>query len=135
MDKWEKLFSGWNLFIAVVLILFFATIIFADIPVYCPLCKVHLYNYQKDEITVGSQIRAEDFKPASDDIPQPVESTPMVCPLDGCPLNQYESWTWIRKMKPPVFHTWAISLLTKDKDGNWAGVPYDVKVEDWEGKH
>src|SRR3990167_8520425 len=97
---------------------------FAEIPIYCPHCKQHLYNYQRDEVVIGSQIKAEDFKPTRIDISQPLDSEPMICPFDGCPLNQYESFAWERKMKPPVFHIWAVSLLTKDKNGNWIGIPY-----------
>lgn len=110
-------------------------ICFAEIPIYCPHCKVHLYNYQKDEVKIGDDLKAEDFKPASEDIQQPQENTEMICPLCMCPLNLYESWAWERKMKKPVFHTWAISFLTKDKDENWVGYPYDVIFEDWEGKY
>lgn len=105
------------------------------IAIYCPHCKKHLYDYQKDEIIPDSQVKAEDFKPADKDILQPRESDRMVCPIDGSPLNQYEAWAWERKMSLPLFKVWAVSLLTKDKDGNWIGVPYDIKVEDWEGKH
>ena len=132
--KWGKLLSGWNLFIVVILILIFSVSAFADIAIYCPYCKTHLYNYQKEEIAVNSQFLAKDFKPENDSIKQPIESDYMVCPLDSCPLNQYESWAWERKMKPPVFKVWAVSLLTKDENGNWKGVPYDVKFEDWERK-
>lgn len=124
-----------TLALIVIFLFVFLGIALAEIPIYCPHCKTHLYNYQKDEIVVNSQINAEDFKPANDNIPQPKDKDKMVCPIDNCPLNQYESWAWERKMSLPVFKVWAISLLTKDKDGNWKGVPYDIKVEDWEGKH
>lgn len=134
-EDWNKLFSGWNLFIAVVLSLIICTIAFADIPIYCPHCKKHLYNYLKDEIKIGEDLHAKDFIPADNSIPQPTESDAMVCPIDRCPLNQYESWSWERKMSPPVFKVWAVSFLTKDENGNWIGVPYNIKVEDWEGKH
>ena len=107
----------------------------AEIPIYCPHCKTHLYNYQKDEIKINEDLKAENFKPVDETIPQPKEEDRMVCPLDDCPLNQYESWAWERKLSPPVFKVWAISFLTKDEKGDWIGVPYDVKFEDWEGKH
>ena len=114
--------------------LLFGGVAFADIAIYCPYCKTHLYDYQKDAIVIGSKIEAKDFKPARIDIPQPRERDPMACPIDNCPLNQYESWAWERKMEPPVFKVWAVSLLTKDENGDWKGVPYDVKFEDWERK-
>ena len=114
--------------------LLFGGVAFADISIYCPYCKTHLYNYQKEEIAVNSQLLAKDFTPANDSIKQPTEDDSMICPLDGCPLNQYESWAWMRKEKSPVFKVWAVSLLTKDENGNWKGVPYDIKFEDWERK-
>lgn len=109
-----------------------AQLAYASIPIYCPHCKTHLYNYAKDEIIAGSQILAKDFTPANDSISQPQENTEMVCPLCFCPLNQYESWAWEKKVDKPIFNCWAVSLLTKDKNGNFVGVPYDIKYEDWE---
>jgi len=121
-------------FLIAFFVLFAFGVAFADIPIYCPHCKEHLYNYQKDEIIPNTQILAKDFIPAKPEIPQPTESSPMVCPLCHCPLNQYESWAWERNMNPPKFNIWAISLLTKDEEGNFIGVPYDFKYENWEGK-
>ena len=121
--------------ISLVLVFIFTSLAFAEIPIYCPCDKKLVYYYKKDEIIPGTPIKAEDFRPASEDIPQPKESDPMVCPHSKCPLNLYESWAYKRGMKPPVFHVWAISFLTKDKDENFVGVPYDIKVEDWEKKH
>jgi hypothetical protein len=121
-----------RIMLAVFGLLLLGGIAFADIPIYCPHCKAHLYNYQKDEIKAGDVLLARDFIPADDRIAQPLDSDPFECPFDGCPLNQYESWAWERKASAPVFKVWAISLLTKDKDGNWIGVPYDLKLEDLE---
>ncbi|MDI6732335.1 MAG: hypothetical protein QME16_00180 [Planctomycetota bacterium] len=123
-----------KLFLTTILLLFSAVLVFAEIPIYCPHCKRHLYNYQKDEIKVGDELKAEDFKPASEDVPQPKNEDAFVCPIDNCPMNQYESWAWEQKAHPPVFHIWAVSLLTKDKEGNWLGVPYNITIEDWERK-
>lgn len=106
---------------------------FAEIPIYCPNCKRHLYDYQK-EIADLTMLNAEDFKPALDIIQQPLEHSPMICPLCSCPLNLYESWAWIQGVHPPAFHINAVSLLTKDREGNFKGVPYAVKYEDWERK-
>jgi hypothetical protein len=112
-----------------IFLFFIPCILFAEIPIYCPHCKVHLYDYQKDEIVKGDNLLAKDFIPANKSVIQPDESTPMACPLCQCPLNLYESWAWERKVKKPVFHCWAISLLTKDKEGKWKGIPYDVIYE------
>jgi len=105
---------------------------FAEIPIYCPKEHKLLYYYQK-EIIKGEQVKAEDFKPVND-IPQPKEADPMVCPICGAPLNAYEYIFWEKGLKSPVFHYPAVSLLS-NKDGNWIWIPYDKPVlEDWEGK-
>ena len=108
---------------------------FAEIPIYCPHEKILLYYYQNDEISLKGILRAEDFKPANDLIPQPQENSEMVCPICGSPLNGYEWFAFEKKMKPTVMIYKAITLLTKDESGNFKFVPYDFQPEDWEGKH
>lgn len=125
-ENWGKLFSGWNLFIAVILSLFFITLVFAEIPIYCPKCKKHLYNYQHDEIIKGSLVKAEDFKPANDSITQPQAGSRMICPLDNTSLNGWQYYADRENFKTFSFAYNAVSLLTKDKDGKWVWVPYDV---------
>ena len=108
---------------------------FAEIPIYCHYCKVHLYNYQKDEIIAGAVVYAADFKPAREDIGQPKEAGLMVCPFDNAPLNAYEYVFWEKQLRLPEFHYPAISLLSKDEKGNWFYIPYYKPViENWEGK-
>ena len=105
-------------------ILFIAGICFAEIPVYCPECKTHLYNYQK-EVRPDTQILAEDFKPASDTILQPRESDPMECPLCQTPLNGWEYYGVRHKSKSHTVNGNIVSVLTKDENGfKW--IPYDV---------
>lgn len=99
--------------------------VFAVLPIYCPQEKIHIYNYQKDEIIIGSPIKAIDFKPVGD-IGQPREEDPMICPICGCPLNYYEYWAWKNRQKPPVFHCWAITLLTK-VNGEFKWTPYEIE--------
>ena len=107
---------------------------FADSPVYCPLCEKHLYDYQK-EFVKGETVLAKDFKPADTSISQPSETSPMTCPFDSAPLNLFEYVLWEKGMKAPVFNYPALSLLTKDEDGNFIYLPYDKPIlEDWEGK-
>lgn len=122
-----------KLLLIVFLLLTIVNLAFAEIPIYCPHEKILLYNYQK-EIKPNEVMKAEDFKPANDLISQPKENTPMVCPICGSPLNGYEWWNWEKKMKPPVFVFNGLTMLTKDKDGNFKFVPYDFQPEDWEGK-
>jgi hypothetical protein len=191
-----------KLFFALLFVLVVFSLAYASVPIYCPHCKTHLYDYQKDKILPYDKINMEDFCPVRkscliicsecgeklyelisdsgimsvgifepfDNVPSPIkgekavcpfcgtdivqevrrahynfifnekvikpdENSKMVCPFDGCPLNLYLSWAWEKKVAPPRFMVPAVSMLTKDKDGNWVGVPYDVKYEDWEGKH
>lgn len=91
---------------------------FAQIPIYCPKCKTHLYNYQK-EVENGAIVKAIDFKPASEDIKQPREQDPMVCPFDGAELNGWMYWYKQQGFKGFVLAYPAISLLSKDKDNKW----------------
>ena len=95
---------------------------FAVIPIYCPEEKIHLYDYQYDEIVIGKVIMASDFKPVGD-IPQPKESDRMNCPLCDSPLNGWEYQG--RKYKSFTNMCGAISMLSKDELGfKW--IPYDV---------
>lgn len=100
--------------------------VFAEIPIYCPECKEHLYDYQKDEIIPDTIIYAKDFLPAHDNVLQPVESDKMICPLCKAPLNWYEYQAWEKDQPIPIFYCWAITLLTKDKEGNFYWTPYDI---------
>ncbi len=97
---------------------------YAVIPIYCPECKTHLYDYQKDEIIPNTFIIASDFKPLGD-IPQPKESDDMICPLCKHPLNGWEYYGHITKHKSFTNMCGAISMLTKD-DLGFKWIPYDV---------
>ncbi len=93
-------------------------------PIYCPECKTHLYDYQKDEIIPNTIVYAIDFKPVGD-IPQPTEDTEMNCPICNHPLNGWEYYAHITKHKSFVNIYGAISMLTKD-DLGFKWIPYDV---------
>ena len=110
--------------IFILLILSIAKLSFAEIPIYCPNEKIHLYDYQKDEIVIGEELYAKDFKPVGD-IPQPNESDEMVCPICEAPLNWYEYQAWEKGQSPPIFYVWAITLLTKNEEGFY-WIPYDI---------
>ena len=113
-----------KILIALILLLI-STNAFAVMPIYCPEEKIHLYDYQKDEIIIGDMLKAEDFIPAMD-IPQPQEQDPMGCPICEAPLNWYEYQAWVDHQKPPVFHCWAITLLTKE-EGEFVWRPYNIE--------
>jgi hypothetical protein len=96
---------------------------YAVIPIYCPECKIHLYDYQYDVI-VNNAVFAKDFKPVGD-IPQPTENSEMDCPICKHPLNGWEYYAHITKHKSFTNMCGAISVLTKDELGfKW--IPYDV---------
>lgn len=119
--------------------MFFSTQAFADVPIYCPKCKTHLYNYVKDELPKyidGKQsLNVQDFIPAQEGISQPDDNDEAVCPFDKAPLNGYEFWAWERGFAPPKFISQVWTFMTKDADGNFVWSPYNLVIEDWEGKH
>lgn len=93
------------------------------IPIYCPECKVHIYDYQKEEIIPNTLVLAKDFTPTPENPHQPQESEKMNCPLCDSPLN---GWEYIgRKYKSFVNMCVGISMLTKD-DLGFKWIPYDV---------
>ena len=112
--------------IFILLILSIAKLSFAEIPIYCPKEKIHLYNYQNDEIVIGDDLKARDFIPVYADIPQPTEDDPFACPICEAPLNWYEYQAWEKGQSPPVFYVWAITLLTKNEEGFY-WTPYNIE--------
>ncbi len=115
-----------KILLTIVLLLVFINFVYAEIPIYCPKCKQHIYNYTKDEIVKGTQIKAEDFKPANESISQPQSGEKMICPFDNAPLNGWEYYAKIQHYKSFSMAYPAISLLTKDKDGKWVWIPFDM---------
>jgi hypothetical protein len=124
-----------SLLVPVFLLLTFS-IAFAGIDIYCPKCKNHVYIYSKDEIKKGEQVKAEDFVPAQIIIAVPESGEPMVCPFDGVPLNGWEYYAKIQHYKDFVLAYPAVSMLTKDKEGKWLWVPFDIPMLNFnEGKN
>jgi hypothetical protein len=117
-----------KLLLTVFLLLTCVNLCFADIPVYCPKCKTHLYNYKK-VVMDNEFLLAEDFIPVSNNIQQPVEASRFVCPLCDASLNGWEYYGEVNKSKSHTLVFPAVSVLTKDENGNWKWVPYDVPVE------
>lgn len=111
-----------NKIILTLFLFFFSSLAFADMAIYCPKCKTHLYNYKK-ELVRGTQIKAEDFEPANKEIPPPVSGDIMSCPLDGAYLNGWEYWAALQNFKSFTFAYRAVSLLSKDENEKWVWVP------------
>lgn len=116
-----------TLFLIIILLLIVVNLAFAEMPVYCHLCKQHLYNYQRDEFVKGEWPDAKDFMPAVEGVKQPVDSDPMVCPFDQAPLNGYEFIFWVKGLRPPVFKYKATSFLTF-RDGGFIELPFETPV-------
>lgn len=110
-----------------ILFLFITNIAFADTAIYCPKCKQHLYNYKK-EIIKGEQVKTEDFEPTRIDIPKLVDGEDMVCPFDKRVLNGWDFWGKSQKFKSFSMAYPAISLLTKDENGKFIWVPWDIPM-------
>ncbi len=122
----KKIFL-WILFLIPVwllMVMLFIVTAFAEIPVYCPKCKTLLYIYQKDEIPKGEKLKVKDFISVSDSIP--AIDKRFVCPLDETKLNGWEYWGEEQVFSSFKLGYQAVSLLTKDKEGNFIWVPFDI---------
>jgi hypothetical protein len=96
------------------------------IDIYCPKCKIVLYNYVGD-MKPGTTVMAKDFIPVNETIPQPRESERCICPICSANLNGWEYWAEaLGRNNHLVFG--AISFLTKDEQGNWKWIPYDIDL-------
>lgn len=97
--------------------------------IYCPETLEPLYEttYDLSTRTGNDPVLAEDFKPVSEYIPQPVNGTRMVCPGTNIPLNGFEYFYWKRGYSLPKLAYQAVSLLTKDKKGNFVWLPYSYE--------
>src|SRR3990167_2823174 len=96
----------------------------AEMEIYCPETKELVYYYKYDEIEGGTAVLASDFRPANDIIPQPINGERLVCPGTDIPLNGWEYESWKNGLPMPKFFYYTISLMTKDKEGNFIWVPY-----------
>lgn len=96
--------------------------------IYCPLEKRLLYIYQYP-FSIYSKITAEDFV-AVEGVPQPIDGDRLVCPFDGVPLNGYEYWFYSRGRSLPKMVYAGVTLLSKDKNGNFVWVPYELDLEE-----
>lgn len=120
--------KGWGIGLVILLL---AVSCFADVEIYCPECKTHLYNYKKDEIARYDNTLARQPKVLASDMqtvgiwPNPKERDKAICPLCTAPLNGWEYWAWKNGYQKPTFQLYVISLMTKI-DGKFVWVPYDV---------
>lgn len=120
-----------KIFIVIGLLFLFSNFAFADVPIYCPYTHKHIYNYKKDEIIAGDELKAENFEPADKDIPEPIIFTIYaVCPICKAPLNGYLFWAWKKGQPIPKMFYPGVTLLTKDKEGNFIWKPYDINIKE-----
>ncbi len=102
-------------------------VVYGDVPIYCPDCKVHLYDYE-GTTTPGEKYYAKDFIPIGS-IKQPTEADELICPLCSSELNGWTYWAQSKGYQiPALAHSGAISFLTK-VDGEFKWFPYDVPKE------
>ena len=114
-------------FLAILLFIFlFTNLVYAEIEIYCPECKKHIYTYIEDEIPKGAHVKAKDFKPANEDIAQPIESDSMVCPYCGIVFEGYDYSCWKHNLAIPTKYYPAYTFLTKD-EGDFYWTPYNIK--------
>lgn len=119
---------GANKIVCAGLILLFCGIAFADVDIYCPNCKEHLYVYEGD-IVAMEVVYAHKAKPASEKIPKPNEADDMNCPLCKAPINGYQYQAYKEGRKLPVIMTaLGVTVLTKE-DGSYKWVPWPIECK------
>ncbi len=105
---------------------FISSVVFAETAIYCPKCKRHLYDYQK-ELIKGQEINVENFK-SIDDVPSLIKDEEIICPFDRTYLNGWEYWAQLQHFKSFTMAYRAVSFLSKDKDEKWIWLPDDLPM-------
>lgn len=95
--------------------------------IYCPVCKRLLYTTIED--IQFTPFEVEYFIPA-EGVPAPTLSDDFVCPFDKTQLNGYKYWFSSRGRELPVMRYPALTIYTKDKDGNFIWYPEEVVLFD-----
>ena len=115
-----------------IVILVFSSIVVpnvsAEIKVYCPYCKQHLYTYKYNADQLKEGLYPQDLEPANASVPFLTLRDKFICPYDGAPLNGWLYWAWEQKRPLPEFRYKAYNIYTKDANGNFVWVPWG-KVE------
>ena len=104
--------------------------VWASTDVYCAYCQRHLYTYT-DEIKDSGSINPSKFEPID-----PLAVSPLAlrrledfkCPYDDAPLNGYLYWAWQIQVNEPRLVYKALTIYTKDKEGNFYWYPDKVAV-------
>lgn len=117
-----------SLTLTILFCLIFLGIAFAEIPIYCPHCKIHLYDYAKD-VDALKNPAAGDFRTV--DIRAMLVTDNLsyenwLCPYDGAPLNGWLYWAKSQDFKSFSMVYPALSVLTKDENGKWLWIPYSI---------
>ncbi len=123
-----------SVLIGFLFILFFLILRFSDdldglfvsnknkINVYCPVCKRRLYSIGYED----HKFAALDTMSSYPGIPRFKQWKGFVCPLDGAPLNGWEYWFLSRGYKNPEFRYPAVTVYTKNSNGEFTFFPDDV---------
>jgi hypothetical protein len=99
--------------------------------IYCPEGKTAVYLYTGPVIEASTEVKAEYFRPVDENVENPKETDPMNCPGTDVPLNGYEWWFWKRgRPLPKLTFPGAVTLLTKDEQGNFLWWPWELDIED-----
>lgn len=99
--------------------------------IYCPEGETAVYLYTGPVIEPSTHVKAEYFTPVERNVPQPTEKDEMVCPGTDVPLNGYEWWFWKRGQPlPRLTFPGAVTLLTKDEQGNFVWWPWELNIEE-----
>ncbi len=108
------------IFIYISFLLFTGVNAYAEVEIYCPECKEHIYTYKGDKIEEGYSPRNEDFTP------DPSIYNEMICPNCGAYFEGYDYSCWKKGMAIPKKYYPAYTFLTKNEKGEFYWTPFDI---------
>jgi len=119
-----------NIILASLILL--ANVAFADVRIYCPNCKTHLYDYvgSEEPLRTGINLSASDFHSVIDGVIDPVDGDDTICPLCKSPLNGYEYWFWSKKREVPRMAYSVLTFYIEDRVGNLKWYPFDLLLDE-----
>lgn len=124
-------YSLTGIFMALIVTNVFGEAEFVEKVVYCPETKEAVYEYKGPRIRQDTIVKAEYFRPLKEGVKQPTERDAMVCPGMNAPLNGFEWWFWARgRHLPRLTFPGAVTLLTKNDQGDLEWWPWELSIED-----
>jgi len=102
----------------------------AETEIYCAYCEEHVYTYKYNVQRLKESLNPEDLEPANDFIRYLTVRDEFNCPYDEAPLNGYKYFFWKRGLHEPVMVYPAVTVRTKNSDGDWVWSPWELDIDD-----